>query len=317
MGQAKYNAEQIQFILAQRDLGFEYRTIAASFTDQYSRRATAEQMRHIVRAQVGGEITSRIPRRLLRKRDVMPAAPKIDAKKELARNARILFLSDMHIPYQHPDTFEFLAALKEKYKPTRVICVGDEVDHHAMSFHDTDPDLLSAGDELSEAIDELRPFYKLFPEVDLVDSNHGSMAYRKGKHFGMPRKYIRDYGEVLEAPDSWKWHLDMLIDLPGGNQLYIHHGLSADVMKVVAQRGVCAVQGHFHNEFRIGYIGNPNHLLWGMNVGCSINSRSLAFAYDSTNLKRPVIGHALAIDGLPQLAPMVLDKHGRWNGAVP
>ena len=117
-------------------------------------------------------------------------------------NSKILIISDMHIPYQHPDTVAFLRAIKKKYKPTRVICVGDEIDAHAMSFHDSDPDLPSAGDELQAAIKTLKPIYKIFPQMDLVDSNHGSMVYRKGKHHGIPRKYLREYGEVLEAPKT-------------------------------------------------------------------------------------------------------------------
>ncbi|WP_206696334.1 hypothetical protein, partial [Streptococcus pseudopneumoniae] len=76
--------------------------------------------------------------------------------------------------------------------------VGDEVDKHALSFHDSDPDLMSAGDELKAAIKCLPPLYKLFPKMALVDSNHGSMVYRKGLHHGIPRKYIRAYGEVLD-----------------------------------------------------------------------------------------------------------------------
>lgn len=188
---------------------------------------------------------------------------------------------------------------------------------HAMSFHDSDPNLVSAGDELNNAIEALQPIYKLFPNMDLVDSNHGSMVYRKGKVHGIPRKYIRDYGDVLDAPTGWNWHMELLLDIPGGNQLLVHHGLSKDVMKVVAQRGMCVVQGHYHTEFRIGYLGNPNHLLWGMNIGCSIDSKSLAFAYDRNNLGRPVIGHGIVIDGLPHLLPMILDSSGKWIGVVP
>jgi hypothetical protein len=232
-------------------------------------------------------------------------------------NQRILLISDLHVPYQHPDTVAFLTAIKKKYKPTRVISVGDEVDFHALSFHDSDPDLMSAGDELAEAIEELQPIYKLFPKMDLVDSNHGSMAYRKGKHHGIPRKYLRDYGDVLNAPKGWKWSHELLINIPGGNQLMVVHGISKDVMKVVAQRGVCVVQGHYHSEFRIGYLGNPNHLLFGMNIGCSIDSKSLAFAYDKLNLARPVVGHGIIINGLPHLLPMVLNNKGRWNKVVP
>lgn len=319
---AKYTQPEIDFVISLRDMGREYQTIAREFERSFGRPRTEEQMRHAYRKHGAGgatppprPTTAREPRRLLRRRDVELLA--VDPKREAARNERILLISDLHVPYQHPDAFYFLEELAKKYQPTRVVCLGDEVDHHAMSFHDSDPDLLSAGDELTEAIGLLKFLYEKFPEVDLVDSNHGSMAYRKGKHFGMPRKYLRDYGEVLEAPDTWTWHLDLMLDIPGGRQLYIHHGLAEDAMKVVAQRGVCVVQGHFHNAFRIGYLGNPNHLLWGMSAGCLINGRSLAFAYDSVNLKRPVVGTGLVIDGLPHLAPMVLDRHGRWTGRVP
>jgi hypothetical protein len=37
-------------------------------------------------------------------------------------NSRILFISDMHIPYHHPNLLNFLQMLKDRYNPTRVIC---------------------------------------------------------------------------------------------------------------------------------------------------------------------------------------------------
>ena len=58
----------------------------------------------------------------------------------------VLIISDTHIPYHAKELMPFLKLLKKKYKPDRVIHIGDEVDKHAMSFHDSDPDLPSAGD---------------------------------------------------------------------------------------------------------------------------------------------------------------------------
>jgi hypothetical protein len=233
------------------------------------------------------------------------------------QNQRILVISDMHIPYHHPDAVAFLAALKKKYKPTKVVCIGDEVDHHSLSFHDSDPDLLSAGDELTAAIKFLKPLYKLFPVMDIVDSNHGSMVYRKSKHHGIPRKYIKSYGEVLEAPKRWVWAHDLTVALPDGNSLYFHHGLTADILKLVNQRGTCCIQGHYHAQFHIEYSSNPKSLLWGMQVGCLINKKSMAFAYDNANLPRPVIGCGIVIESLPKLLPMTLNSAGRWNQVVP
>lgn len=234
------------------------------------------------------------------------------------RNKRILAISDLHVPYQHRDTFKFLAAIKQKYKPTRVVFLGDEVDHHGMSFHDSDPDLWSAGHEISEAIKQMKQLYTLFPSADLIDSNHGSMAYRKALHHGIPRRYIRTYREVLHAPKTWSWHPSLRLRLStGGPDVFFHHGLSKDVMRVVMRKGMCVVQGHFHTEFRIGYVNGADHPLWGMQIGCSIDDTCLAFAYNKTNLEPPILGHGIILDGQPKLLPMGLNSTGGWNGRVP
>ncbi len=232
-------------------------------------------------------------------------------------NDRILVISDMHIPYQHPDTQAFLLALKRKYDPTMVICVGDEVDYHAMSFHDSDPDLLSAGDELEVSITELFPLYSIFPVVDLVDSNHGSMVYRRGKAHGIARKFLRDYGEILEAPRGWHWHNNLIVDLPRGQKLYVTHGAMKDGLRLAEKMGCCTVQGHYHTEFNIKYSSSPAQLIWSMQVGCSIDDDSMAFHYNKVTAARPIIGHGIIINGLPKLLPMILKPGGEWTGLVP
>lgn len=219
-------------------------------------------------------------------------------------NSRILFISDLHVPYHHTKVFEFLRGLKERYRPTRVICVGDELDKHALSFHDSDPDLDSAGPELEKSLHHIKRLERLFPEMDLIDSNHGSMVYRKAKHHGIPRKYIKSYNDVLGVGPGWKWHMDLTIQLPDGQNVYIHHGKSADAIKVSQAMGMSHVCGHFHESFGVKYWANPLGLYWGMNIGCLIDDSSLAFAYNNTNLKRPIIGTGLIIDGYPILEPM-------------
>ena len=232
------------------------------------------------------------------------------------KNDRILILSDIHAPYNHPDTVAFLAAVKEKYKPTRVLCVGDEVDKHAMSFHTSDPDLMSAGDELEAAIKVLKQIYKLFPEVDVVDSNHGSMHYRKGKHHGIPRKYLRDYNEILEAPKGWKWHHTLIVNLPNKQELFMCHGMKKNGIKLAESMGMNVVQGHYHSDFNINYTSSPSQLIWSMMVGCLIDDHSLAFHYNKVTPSRPIIGVGVVINGHPQLIPMIKNKKGRWIGKL-
>jgi hypothetical protein len=221
-------------------------------------------------------------------------------------NSRILFISDMHIPYHNKGLLPFLEGLKKRYEPTRVICLGDELDKHAMSFHDSDPDLPSAGDELKKALPTIKEVKKLFPVANFIDSNHGSLLYRKAKHHGIPRHYLRNYNEVLEVDDGWTWHFDLTLTLPDGQKVYVHHGKGANALRVAQLMGMSYVAGHYHESFGVQYCSTPASLIWAMQCGCLIDRKSLAFAYSNNNMKRQVIGTGLIIDGVPILEAMPL-----------
>lgn len=231
----------------------------------------------------------------------------------MTKNKSVLIISDQHFPFNHADIVAFLRAIKKKYKPDRVINIGDELDYHGISFHDHDADLMSPSDELKSAKIRLKPIFELFPKMDLMDSNHGSLVYRKAKHHGLPRSVIKSYRDVLEAPQGWVWHNDLTITLSNGMKCYFCHGKSSDILKVSQSMGMSAVSGHYHEKFEIRYWGNSQGLFFGMVVDCLIENKSLAFAYNKLNLKRPVIGCAVILDGIPKLIPMVLDKNGRWT----
>lgn len=222
------------------------------------------------------------------------------------QNERILFISDIHAPYHHPNTLEFLKMLKDKYKPTRVVSVGDEVDKHGLSYHESNPDLKSAGDELIAAKEFIKELYELFPVMDIMESNHGSLHLRKAMTAGLPRAYIKSYNEVLGVGEGWKWHPELILELPNGQQCYVCHGKLADASKLSQNMGMNVVQGHYHSEFSIKFWSNPNNLFFGMAVGCLIDDTSLAMAYNKLTPKRPIIGTGLIIDSKPVLEYMPL-----------
>ena len=230
-------------------------------------------------------------------------------------NKSILIISDTHIPYHHKDLLPFLKAIKKKYKPDRVIHIGDEVDKHAMSMHDSDPDLPSAGDELKQSLPIIKELENLFPDMDVLDSNHGSLVYRRALKHGIPKAYLRHYNEFLEVGKGWKWHDDLTVDTLGG-PVYFCHGKVADVLKLAQSMGMSCVQGHYHSSYSIKYYGNSLGLYFGLQVGCLINKDSLAFRYNKTQGARPIIGLGMIIDGLPKLIPMVLNKNGKWIGKI-
>lgn len=227
----------------------------------------------------------------------------------------ILVISDLHAPYEHPDAFEFLKAVKAKYKPDHVVCIGDEIDAHAMNYHEHNPDLPSAGAELAMAIEHLKPIYKLFPECTVVESNHGSMVLRRALTAGIPTRAIKSYNDVLDAPKGWKWVFDTIINTPTG-PVYFCHGKTATPGRLASQYGMSAVQGHFHEKADITYISTPEKLMFDAHTGCLADDKSLALGYNKVNPKRPIVSILVIVNGVPQLIPMVLKKGGRWVGKL-
>ena len=248
-------------------------------------------------------------------KDNKSISPDKPMKSKKTGNDVILVFGDLHIPYHRDGAMEFLEAINEKYKPTKVICTGDEIDSHAMSFHDTDPDNPGGGDELDNAISYMRELYELFPVVDLVDSNHGSMVFRKAKVGGIPMKYIRSMKEVLEAPEGWNWHKDYMCTMSNGQDLFVTHGLKKNTLRLAEQYGCCVAQGHYHEDSGIQYSSSPRQLIWGCSVGSLIDDKTLAFEYNKTNLKRPILSCVLITNGIPKIIPMTI-KNGKWNGVV-
>lgn len=231
----------------------------------------------------------------------------------MGKNCRVLVISDLHAPYYHKDTIPFLTAIKKFFKPDRVILTGDEIDGHCISFHDSDPDLpFSPSSELEKAIEHLQPIYELFPKADILESNHGSLVYRRGKHSGLPRHVFRGYREILNAPKSWRWHCDLSIKLSDGKDCYFHHGKSANGLKLSQSMGMNTVQGHFHQQSSVQYYNSPRGVYWSLVAGCMIDNKSLAFSYNKLQVYSPMISCAIILDGQPKILPLIEDKEGNW-----
>lgn len=227
----------------------------------------------------------------------------------------ILVIGDLHAPYMHADAVKFLAAVKKVFSPTDVIQIGDEIDGHSLSFHEHDPDLPAPKDELEQARKTLKPLFKLFPKVRVLESNHGSLVYRRAKANGIPLEALKSYREIIKAPKGWTWHFDLIVKTALG-EVYFHHGKSGGVGVLSKNMGMSAVQGHFHTKFYVSYWSSPRALNWDANCGCLADSKSMAMAYGKNLLNRPIVGCLIIQNGIPIPIPMVLAKNGRWTGRI-
>ena len=228
----------------------------------------------------------------------------------------ILVIPDLHCPFEHKDTWSFLQSVKKKYKPKEFICLGDEVDFHALGNWDHDPDGFSPGHELEKALESMHECYKIFPKMKVCTSNHTIRPLRKAFQAGIPRKFIRDYHEFLEAPEGWQWADHWLID-----NIRFEHGEGTsgrNASYILASGNRCStVHGHIHSFAGVVWSGSPTSLIFGFNVGCLIDNHAYAFAYGRKLKHKPVIGCGLIESGIPRFIPMLLTKSGRWTGNLP
>jgi len=230
----------------------------------------------------------------------------------------ILAIPDLHAPYQHVDALDFLQDVRDMYEPDLVVNLGDALDFHNISFHDSDPNLYNAGGELHHAQLVMSDLEKLFPEMYIIGSNHGDLPLRRFVANGLPRQLLKSFNEIYAVGDGWKFVPDLTIKVKGRNipDLYFVHAIRKNALQVAQQRGQRFICGHFHENFEVRYAGNPNSLLWAVMSGCLIDKKSYAFAYNKLNLQRPILGCTVVEDGFPTLIPMVLDSGGRWIGEV-
>lgn len=229
---------------------------------------------------------------------------------------RIMVIGDLHAPYTHPDALAFLQAVRDDYLPNICIQVGDETDGHAISFHDSDANLDSAGVELEKAKLLLDEVHTLFPNLLVCDSNHGSLIYRRAKAHGLPVQYIKKYRDILfpeHGAQAWSWADAWVLQTPLG-PVRFQHQVSGDLLNNAAHERTSIVIGHHHGKFDITYAASSTALYFGAHAGCLIDKSSMAYAYGKLARNKPILGCMVITNGCPQLIPMLLDNAGRWVG---
>ena len=203
-------------------------------------------------------------------------------------------IGDTHFPFCHKDYLKFVKKTFKEWGVQKIVHIGDEVDNHAISYHESDSSGLSAGDEMNEAMKELKKWYKVFPKVDVLVGNHSALPFRQAASAGLPKRMIKPYEEMWEAPNGWKWHDEIIID-----KVMYQHGTGSSGQNGAIKRAVnnrmSTVIGHCHAFGGVNYTASDRDLIFGMNVGCGIDIKSYAMAYGKAFSIRPTLGCGIVV----------------------
>ena len=208
--------------------------------------------------------------------------PRLDGSKKINfeffnnEESRVLVIGDLHAPFDLDSYFDHCVDVYERYNCNRVVFIGDVIDNHYSSYHETDANGLGGGSELELAIKRLARYYHRFPDAYVTVGNHDRIIMRKAQSGGVPSAWVKDYKDVLNTPN---WDFVTSIEIDG--VMYIH-----------GEAGTARTKAQAYTEYYVG----ANSRVFGTQVGCGIDAKSYAMAYMKVG-KKPAIGCAVVLGG--------------------
>lgn len=214
--------------------------------------------------------------------------------------SRVLVIGDIHAPFDLPEYLDHCNQVYKDFNCDTVLFIGDLIDNHYASYHDTDPDGMAGGDELDLAIEHIQLYYEAFPDATILIGNHDRMSYRKATSGGVSKKWIKEYQDVLNTP-NWDFVVEHEID----DVLY-YHGEGGTAKTRVKSEAQSVVQGHLHTQAYIEWLFSNRDRKFAMQVGTGIDFSKYAFAYAKAG-KKPAVSCGVVLNGTqPFLIPMNL-----------
>lgn len=206
----------------------------------------------------------------------------------------VLVIGDLHAPFVKHEYLNFCKRIYSKYNCSQVIFIGDLLDNHFSSYHETNPDGMGAGEELSDAEKIINDFHEAFPVARVCIGNHDSIPNRKAFSSGVSSRWVKSIGDVLKVP-GWEFAEEWTID----GVLYTH-GIARKARQRSQREYVSVVQGHYHSETYYETFVSENRLIFAMQIGCGLDRRSYA-AYYGRHFNKPQINVGVVMDS------------GRWG----
>ena len=213
--------------------------------------------------------------------------------------SRVLVIGDLHEPYCHPAYFAFVRDLGKQYRCNRTVFIGDVVDWHSISFHAKHPAAPGPEDEYGLARKAVKRWRKAFPKATVCIGNHDQRVIRLAETVNIPEGMLRSYKDIWDTP-TWDWVDNTIID-----GVYYFHGTGTSgahpAYNSMQKHLMSVVQGHNHSASGVKWRANPERRIFGMDVGCGVDQKRMAFAYGQNQILRSILSAAVVIDGIPAL----------------
>ena len=215
---------------------------------------------------------------------------------------RTLVISYLHFPFDHPRALKHCKDTYAKYNCSRVVFIGDVLDSSASSYHESDPDGMSPGNELQLAKKHIAKWYKAFTKAIIIIGNHDRIVARKAFSGGIPSEWIKHYNDVLDTPE-WVWTERLVI-----GDIQFVHGEGGTARTKAKNDLMSTVQGHIHTQMYTEFFVGANYKIFACQVGCLIDREAYALNY-ARHYKKQALGCAVILGSHTCInVPMELGK---------
>ncbi len=210
--------------------------------------------------------------------------------KKVVRDKPRLVFSDVHAPFNHPNYLQFLKDTHKKYGcKEEVICLGDLIDHHAISRHQSETDSDGAYTELDRAIEEIAKYVEVFPKCILTLGNHDRIPVRQCAFLGIGERFVKSLSELVGLPSTWRVVIAEVVD-----GVFCTHGIGCGgkdgaINTAIVERRSVAI-GHYHAFGGCKYSANRDSIIFGLNTGCGVDHEAYAFAYGKHSKFKETMG---------------------------
>ena len=191
-------------------------------------------------------------------------------------NEKVLFVSDIHAPFQDNRAIRAIISFGKWLKPDKVIFIGDVIDFYAVSKFNKDPvRAMRLQNEIDEAHSILKIFRWEFPNVGMI--------YLEGNHEARLKKYL--WSKASELSGLRNMRLESLMGLDGLNIKYVSNGRMkyrnfiikhGDIVRKhsaytargeLESTGISGLSGHTH-RLSAHYLSNEGGNYVWYEIGC-------------------------------------------------
>jgi hypothetical protein len=204
-------------------------------------------------------------------------------------NRNVLVIGDLHEPFCLDEYLNWCILQYKTFKCTEVVFIGDVIDNHYSSYHETSADGMGGADELELSIDRISRWFEAFPVATVIIGNHDRLIMRKAQTSAIPSKWIKQYKEVLETP-TWNF-----VERYEKDGVQFIHGEGGTARTKCRADMMNTVQGHLHTQCYVEHYVGKKFRVFGVQTGCGIDHDSYAMAYAKYG-KKPAIACSVILN---------------------